>query len=469
MLLEPVSRSDRTLADQSGNRSVIAALIGAAFVMVLNETIMATALPHLMRDFDVTASMAQWLTTGFILAMAIVAPTTGYVMQRFSTRITYLGSVGTFSVGTTLALCAPGFYFLLFARLVQALGTAVMLPLLSTTVMQLVEPEKRGSYIGSIVVVMATAPAFGPPLSGLIISGLGWRGIFLCVLPVALIALTFGMARLRSLSFQSDVRLDAVSVPLAAGAFGGLIYGISQIGAGKSVGELLPILAASVTCLILFIHRQTRVQRQGRNPLLDLTAFANRQFATGMILICVVVLCQAGAMAILPLYTQNLLGFSISLSGLLLMPGGLIIAALAIPIGRLFDRVGLKPLMIPGTIIICCAMGAFSFVIDRSPSAMLLGTIYAVLNAGIGITMTPVFTTALAALAPMNYAHGSSIISTLQPLFAALAVALFIGIMSRLSANPGVIDVASTRIAFIVGTVISLFGVVVGLTYRHSD
>ena len=194
----------------------IGLLVGSAFVMILNETIMSVALPALVADLDVTIGTAQWLTSGFLLTMAVVIPITGFLLQRFPPRQVYLASMTLFSVGTLIAALAPGFPMLMAGRVVQAAGTAVMIPLLMTSVIRLVPAERRGATMGTITVVIAVAPAIGPTLSGIILTTLGWRWMFWIVLPIALIALAAGARWLRVRSESRPVPLDLLSVALSA-------------------------------------------------------------------------------------------------------------------------------------------------------------------------------------------------------------------------------------------------------------
>ena len=157
------------------NKLIINLLIISAFVVILNETVMGVAIPHLMADLGITALAAQWLTTAFLLTMAVVIPTTGFLIQRVGTRRLYIIAVGLFVAGTAIAAAAPGFEMLLIGRIVQAGGTAIVLPLLMTTVMNLEPHATLGRRMGNISIVIAVAPAIGPTISGLILSHLSAR------------------------------------------------------------------------------------------------------------------------------------------------------------------------------------------------------------------------------------------------------------------------------------------------------
>ena len=251
---------------RSRDRKVIATLLVATFVVILNETIMGVALPVLMVDLNLTAGTVQWLTTAFMLTMAVVIPTTGFLLQRFSTRTVYGAALGLFSAGTLLAGVAPGFWVLLVGRIIQASGTAIMLPLLMTTILTLVPIQRRGVVMGNVSIVISVAPAIGPTLSGLILQFLPWRFMFLLVLPIALAALVYGLRTLVNVNADGDQPLDIPSVLLSVPGFGGIVFGLSRLGesSGSSAWVAPVSLVVGVVCLVLFVFRQRAlVDRQG--------------------------------------------------------------------------------------------------------------------------------------------------------------------------------------------------------------
>jgi DHA2 family lincomycin resistance protein-like MFS transporter len=457
-----------------GSTTLLTVLVAAAFAMVLNETILTTALPRLMSDFQLSAATAQWLTTGFILVMAIVTPATGFLQQRFSTRTMFLAAVGLFVAGTLIALLSSGFTVLMIARVIQALGTAAMLPMLTTTIMQLVPASQRGKYIGLIVIVMATAPAAGPPLSGIIVESLGWRGIFAVLLPVGVLSLVFGAVKLRNLNTPVPSRIDGWSLLLAAFAFGGLIYGLSSIGEGHSVIPPWIPLLAGVIMFAAFVARQVFRERNGAAPLLNLRPFTKPSFTLGVTVMAVAVVVQAGTMTLLPLFMQGTLGISSKDTGLLMLPGGLAMTVLALPVGHLYDRIGARPLLIPGATALSVSLFAIALMATNSPSPLLIAAAYLLANVGLALTMTPVSAAALSTLPSRLYPHGSSIISTVQPLSAAIAVALFISVMSSkqdaqlaLGDTMQAAGAAGVHNAFLTGAILSLTGVLAACFIRR--
>ena len=283
-----------TSPSTTGNRAVIAILLVATFVVILNETIMNVALPRLMEDLSVSARTGQWLATVFMLTLAVVIPTTGFLLQRLSTRTVFVLAMSLFSTGTLLAAVSPAFWLLLPSRVVQASGTAMMLPLLMTTILTLVPVERRGVVMGNVSIAISVAPAIGPTVSGLVLHFFSWRFMFVLVLPIALAALAYGGKRLVNVGERGTQRIDLLSVLLSVPAFGGVVYGLSQLGAGgDATVPPAAFLGVGVVALLLFGWRQVRLTRPG-NPLLDLRVFRFGMFSLSVALLCLAMLVYVG-------------------------------------------------------------------------------------------------------------------------------------------------------------------------------
>ncbi|MDT0267703.1 MDR family MFS transporter [Streptomyces sp. DSM 44915] len=452
---------------------VIGVLLAAAFVMILNETVMGVALPRLMEDLEISAATGQWLTTAFMLTMAVVIPTTGLILKRFSTRAVFMTAMTLFTAGTALCAAAPGFPVLLVGRVVQAAGTAVMLPLLITTVLTFVPATRRGSTMGLISIVIAVAPAIGPTFSGLILSELSWRWIFLFVLPVAVIALLVGSAKITNVTTPVKVRFDLVSIVLSAVAFGGLVYGLSSIGeAAEGDTHLPPALPIAVGALALagFTFRQLHLQRSAEHePLLDLRPFRTRSFSVGLTMLLVSMGALFGTLILLPIFLQNVRDLTTLETGLVLLPGGLVMGLVAPLSGRLYDRLGPRPLVVPGAFTVAGAL-ALMQLLDTDSGVGLAILVHVVLSIGLGLLMTPLMTSSLGSLPAELYAHGSAILNTLQQLAGAAGTALFITVMTRSATReveggmePIAAQAAGIHDAFLIGAVLAL--VAAGLSF----
>jgi len=450
------------------NSMVINLLLASTFVVILNETVMGVATPRLMVDFGISAGAAQWLTSAFLLTMAVVIPLSGFLMQRFHTRHLYLAAMSLFLVGTLVAALAPGFEILLLARIIQAGGTAVMVPLLMTTAMTLEPPATRGRRMGSITVVIAVAPAIGPTIAGLILSQFSWRFLFFVMLPLALAALIFGALWMKNVTEPVATPVDVFSVVLSALAFGGIVFGLSHIGeSGGSVGAgVIVPLVVGVVALAVFILRQVKLQRKG-SALLDLRTFKTPVFTLSIIALGISAMVLFGSLILLPIYMQSVLGMTVLQSGLLLLPGGLAMGLSAPFIGRAYDRFGPKPLAIPGTALITLAIATLSLLAVQTPWWVLL-LAHVTLNIGLSMTFTPLFSTAMSELPTHLYSHGSAAVSTIQQVAGAIGTAVFVSTLSAVSstqieAGTPALEamVAGMHTAFVIAAAISVAGIII--------
>jgi len=413
--------------------SVIPILLVAAFVVILNETTMNVALSSIMTDLGVDERTAQWLTTAFMLTMAVVIPITGWLLDRLPTRRVFQLAMLSFSVGTLLCMIAPSFAFLLAGRVVQASGTAIMMPLLMTTVMQLVPANGRGKVMGNISMVISMAPAVGPTLSGIILQLGSWRLIFGVVLPIALAMLLLGSRKLGDVGERKLTPLDAVSIPLTVIAFGPLVYGLSLVGA-EDVEFWVPMLSIGIGIggLVAFVARQLVLQGRGE-AFLDLRTFTHGSFTVALTMMAIAMMAMFGTIIMLPLLLQRAYGMEPLQVGLMMLPGGLAMGLLGPVVGRLFDRVGPRPLVLPASAVV---LGVFLFF-----STLSLGTpwwaimiAHIAMSVGFASIFTPLFTISLGALPKNLYSHGSAVIGAVQQVAGAAGTALFVTVFAMQTA-----------------------------------
>ena len=402
---------------------ILIVLVGAALVMFLNETILSVALPSIMADFSIPATTAQWLTTGYMLTMAVVIPTTGWILQRFTTKQVFLAAVTSFLVGTVVAAWAPTFTALLVGRIVQATGTALIMPLLMTVAMTVVPANRRGSIMGVISVVMSVAPALGPTVSGFVLNRFTWHWLFWLVLPLIAVALVVGVIFIRNIGETARSPLDPLSVVLAGLGFGGLVYALSTLGTEPTVA--IGVAVVGVASLALFVWRQIRLE----TPLLDLRLFTMRNYTISVVVALLLMGTLLGVVMVLPIYLQTALGVTALVTGLLVMPGGLASGILAPFIGRLYDRVGPRPLVIPGALLLFGAVWAMTRLDINSTTTEVI-IMHMVFSLGLALMMTPLMTTALGSLPKHLYGHGSAILNTLQQLAGAAGTAILIAALS---------------------------------------
>ncbi|MBF6164872.1 multidrug efflux MFS transporter [Streptomyces gardneri] len=456
-------------APVSGGRTpiVIRVLVLATFVVILNETIMINAIPRLMGDLSITDRAAQWVSTAFMLTMAAVIPTTGWFLQRVTTRQAYAAAMAVFLAGTALSAVAPSFAVLLLGRIIQAFGTAVMMPLLMTTLMTVVPEHDRGRVMGNVTLAISVAPAMGPVISGAVLQIGSWRWLFVLVLPIAGVITWLGLRQLENVGEPQAGQIDPIGVALAALGFGGLVFGLSRFESGHLTTPAL-IVAAGSALIAAFVWRQLRLQRTG-TPLLDLRVLLSGTYTKALVLMSVAFMAMLGSMILLPLYLQNLRGLSPLATGLLVMPGGLAMGLLGPTVGRLFDRFGGRSLVIPGSVGIAASLAGFTQISMTMPYWQLLA-LHILLMVSLAAAFTPVFTLGLGALPQHLYSHGSSMLGTLQQVAAAFGTALVVTVMSARSTTlvaDGVDAVTAQldgmRLAFLVSAALALIVIVMAV------
>jgi DHA2 family lincomycin resistance protein-like MFS transporter len=407
--------------------------------------------------------------------MAVVIPITGFLLRRFTTRQAFIAAMSLFSLGTLIALLSPGFPLLVVARVVQASGTAIMMPLLMTTLMTVVPPHQRGRMMGRVSVVISLAPAIGPTVSGFVLDNLSWRWIFGIVLPIALVALAIGARWIHNLGETSRAPIDVPSVILSAFGFGGLVYGLSQIGGTASHGgsaadaaatttstvSLIVALSVGVVALALFVWRQVRLQRTD-DALLDLRVFRSANFTFAMAQMGVLSIAFFGVITVVPLFLQNVLGVSALETGLVALPGALVMGLTGPIIGRVYDRWGTRVLLVPGTFI-AVGMMWFYTTFDETTSIWTVAIAQTVLSLGLALSFTPLFTASLASLVPKFYSYGSAIVGTVQQVAGAAGIALLVAILSGVEASQleagaseDVAGAAGVHAAFLVAAIVAL-------------
>ena len=465
------------LDNAARNRLVIALLLGSTFVVFLNETMMSVAIPHLMDDLGVAPNIAQWLTTAFLLTMAIVIPITGFLLQRLNTRPIFMLAMSIFTAGTLICAVSPGIELLIFGRVIQAVGTAIMMPLLMTTVMTLVPPESRGKTMGNISIVISVAPAIGPTIGGFILNVLEWRWMFIIMLPIAILALVLGSLRIQNVTTPRYAPLDLLSVLLSVIGFGGLVYGLSSLGEGSAEGAAFPIwlpLVVGLVAMALFIWRQIGLSQQGK-ALLDLRTFLSRNYTVSVLTMACAMMALFGTVILLPIYTQNVLGIDTLQTGLLLLPGGLLMGLLAPTVGRLFDKYGPTPLLVPGMVLVSIVLWALTRV-DQYTSVWAILAGHIVISVGLALTFTPLFTAAMGSLRMDLYSHGSAILGSVQQVAGAAGIALFVALMTLRTASlsaagtePVSALAGGIQLAFLVGAVISLLAIGAAIMVRKPE
>ncbi|PLS08549.1 DHA2 family efflux MFS transporter permease subunit [Neobacillus cucumis] len=406
---------------------VIAVLMVGAFISFLNNTLLNIALPSIMKDLNIEASTVQWLTTGFMLVNGVLIPISAFLIQKFSVRHIFLAALGLFSIGTITAGFAHVFPLLLAGRMLQASGSAILMPLLMNVMLVSFPIEKRGAAMGVFGLILMFAPAIGPTLSGWIVEHYDWRMLFHFITPIAIIVLLIGFFLLKDKKEKVNIRLDFLSVIMSSIGFGGILYGFSSAGSkGWDSPEVYGTIMIGIIFLFLFIWRQFKQNA----PLLNFRVYKYPMFALSSVISMVVNMALFSGMILLPIYTQNLRGISPMDAGLLLMPGAILMAFMSPLTGKLFDKIGGRILAVVGLTIIVVTTYAFSKLTLHTTYTHLI-IIYSVRSIGMAMVMMPVSTNGLNQLPKRLYPHGTAMNNTLNQVAGAIGTALMVTIMSN--------------------------------------
>lgn len=403
-------------------KTMAAILMIGSFIGLFGETALNMALTNIMEDFAISAGKAQWLTTGYLLVLAILVPLSAYLVRWFTTRQLVVAALAISSLGAMLAALAPSFAVLLTGRLVQAIGTGIFLPLMFSVVLLIFPIQKRGSVMGIVGLVITAGPALGPTFSGLIISASSWHYIFwVMVLLNAL--LLIGALTIENVSDITKPKIDIGSLLLSTIAFGGIIYSLSTLAETPFTEPNVwaPFLAGAIA-LGLFIIRQLKMPQ----PMVNLRVFKYPMFALGTMLMFITLFVILSVAILIPIYLKSVLAYTSIAAGLLMLPANLLNIIMAPIVGSNFDRVGARIFTRLGFAFITVAAIVFLLILSATTPVWQIIAALCVLFLGISMTIMPAQTHAMNQLPPKLYADGSAAMNTLTQVAGAAGTAIAI-------------------------------------------
>ncbi|MGG4266913.1 MDR family MFS transporter [Peribacillus simplex] len=456
---------------------ILIAFLIAGFIGLFSETALNMALGNLIQEFTASPSTVQWLTTGYLLTLGVLVPVSGLLIQWFNTRQLFIASMVFSIIGTLIAAIAPGFGILMLARVIQAIGTGLLLPLMFNTILLIFPIHKRGATMGLMGLVIMFAPAIGPTVSGLIIENLKWNYIFWVSLPFFVIALLFGLKYMQNVSTITKPKIDVPSIILSTIGFGGIVYGFSIVGEqGWSNAIVLSSIIVGLIALFLFAVRQFNMDK----PMIDLRVFKYPMFTLGLITVFITFMIIMSSMILLPLYLQTGLALAAFSAGLVLLPGGVLNGIMSPVTGRIFDKFGPRGLVIPGFMIMIAMLWTLTNV-TTEPSIIMVIIMHTLLMIGVSMVMMPAQTNGLNQLPKNLYPDGTALMNTLQQVSGAIGTTVAITIMSasqkKYMANaedpfdPSAISgslTAGVQDAFIFGLVLAIIGLILAFFIRTA-
>ena len=446
---------------------IISAFLIAAFIGLFNETALNMAFVELGKDFGKEAATIQWLTTGYLLTLGILVPVSAFLMQRFTTRQLFVTSL-IFSIsGTIIAAIAPAFAVLLAGRIVQAIGAAIILPLMMNVVLLVYPINKRGAAMGKIGLVIVFAPAIGPTIAGIVLEQLSWHWIFWISAPFLVLSLLVGLRFVRNVNEVQPVKLDVVSFILSTIGFGGIVYGFSISGELGTffMPEVMIGIGVGIVALTLFTMRQLNMEK----PMLNLRVLKYPMYVIGLMILIICMMTILSTMVLLPIYLQNVLLLVPAIAGLVLLPGGAINAFMSVVSGNLFDKYGPTKMVPIGLVLVVISLVLLRGI-DATTSPYFIVTLHIIMFVGISLVMMPAQTNGLNQLPRELYPDGTAIMNTLTQVAGAIGTAIAVTIMSitasgAVEPTQGMIDGVQNSITF--GLIIAVIGLVLSFFIKN--
>ena len=402
-------------------------LMLGAFLGLFGETALNMALTNIMEEYSITAGTAQWLTTGYLLVLAILVPITALLMRWYTTRQLVIGGLVISLFGGILAALSPTFMVLLLGRIIQAIGTGLILPVMTTVLLIIFPVHKRGTVMGLMGLVITLAPALGPTLSGVIISALDWPYIFWISSLLYVLLTLYAIAKISNVSEITKPKIDFASILFSTAGFGGLIFALSTMAEEPfSSPKVWGTLLAGILALLLFSVRQMTMEQ----PMVNLRVFKYPMFTLGTLMMFLGILVILSTAILLPLYLKGALLFSAVVAGLILLPGNAVNFILLPIVGALFDKWGPRVFVITGSIILVIGNIIFVNVLSSQTPVWQVIVAFMVLFFGLTMVMMPSQTNALNQLPRQLYADGSAAMNTLNQVAGAAGTAIAITVFT---------------------------------------
>ncbi|WP_284139561.1 MULTISPECIES: MDR family MFS transporter [unclassified Virgibacillus] len=462
-----MNQSAQIHIEKTNRLLIIAVLLPGAFLAILNQTLLATAIPHVMADLQITENTAQWVMTIFMLVNGIMIPITAFLTETFTTRRLFLFAMTTFAVGTMICAISPNFAILMVGRIIQAAGAGIMMPLMMTVFLLIFPIEKRGVAMGTVGLVISFAPALGPAISGWLLESYPWRSLFYVVLPFAIIDIIIAYFFMKNVTKRTFPKVDIQSIMLSTVGFGGLLYGFSAAGnVGWSSMIVISSIIIGIVALTVFIRRQFKLEQ----PILEFRVFANKIFTITTIIGMIAFTSLIAAEALLPIYMQNMAGYTALDSGLVILPGALLMGLMSPINGRIFDKIGARWLVITGSTILAITTFLYTrLTVDTSIAYLTI--VFAIRMFGISMIMMPSTTAGLNQLSNRLIPHGSAMNNTMRQVAASIGTAVLITVMTQSAQGsnasiPQMIQGVNT--AFYVVTFLSLIALILAFFIKGN-
>ena len=434
---------------------MMAVLLFGAFVSLLAETFLNNALPTIMATFKVNQSTAQWLTTSYLLVVGLMIPMSAWIFESFNLRQNFLTMMLIFFTGSVICIFAPNFATLLVGRIIEAVAAGSLMPFIQNVILIMFPPAKRGMAMGITGLVIGFGPAVGPTISGLILKYADWQMLFIILSIASGLVAICTVFCIQNITQPRKSNTDSISFIESILGFGLILYSLSDIGnTGKITIAIAALFTLGVLIILLFCRRQLHMKK----PLLNIRVFQNLQFDLDTLLSTISNISMVGIELVLPLYLQTTRQESALTSGLVMMPGALLMIICNPVSGTLFDKFGIKKLALFGFTMLL--LGTLPMVIFNSnTSLVLISLCYALRMVGISFTMMTTFTAGINVVEPHMTAHANAGSSTVRQIGGSLGTALSMLVISLCAGGTSTVNLATGyRWGFVLMLVFAIIG-----------
>lgn len=438
------------------NKIMIAVFMMAGFIGSLSQNLLASALPTIMKAFSVDLASAQWLTTLYILILGIITAMSAFVFYRFPTKKMSLFSLSVFLIGCIMAFLTHSFPVLLIARAIQAIGAGILIPMLQIVVMYVYPQDKQGQALALTGIIVGFAPAIAPTLAGVLIDHLGWRSIFLFLIIFTIVILILGIFFFEEIGERRQEKMDYLSLVLYGIGFVSIMLAITFMKNGTLLSlTTISLFIIGIIGLTLFTKRQFHIS----TPLLKLSLVKYSSLVYGTVLLCISFVAMMSASTLVPVFIQSVAHHTATLSGMIMLPGSLIIALLSPLSGKLCDTISSRKVVFMGMIFLLIGNVPFLFF-DPSSSVLLIMLSYGIRGIGLALLITACTTLSVEDLSLEDKPYGTAILNSLRQMSGSLFSTLLV-IIATLSSATSTIDASGIHSSFFYMTLIIAAGLVI--------
>ena len=393
---------------------------------MLDTSVVNVAIPKMETELNATTAQIQWVLTAYMLTIGVLVPISGWMTDRFGPKKLFMSALVVFTIGSILCGMSWNLTSLIFFRIIQGLGGGFMMPVAMSMIFRMFPPDRRGAVVGMLGVAMIMAPAFGPALSGVLVDYSSWRWIFYLNVPIGIAAVVLGIVAMHEFPHEVKGRFDWLGFIFSTAGFFSLLYGLNNVSShGWASSEVEEFVWFGVLCIAVLVV----VELRSKNPMVNLRIMKNYMFSMSLLISSLINIALFAGIFLLPVYLQNVMGYSAIRTGLFMTPAALV-SAMVMPIsGRLFDRIGARPLAIVGLLVTAAASYGFTTLSMHSGSTYIQW-LYIIRSFGMGLTMMPVMTAGMNTVPVAWVSQGTAITNTVRQVASSLGTAFLTSYMA---------------------------------------